>query len=169
MAKRCCKCKAIHEAMIETVPSAQSITEPPEPAAEHKHLLANRLVREDGFGPAIDIGSLKGHALAIHLEIDHVVQHKALWLSVWGSADGVDWAPLMSLPPKHYCGNYIVPLDLSHYPEVRYLRAGWKTSSWTHGGASALFGLSVVLEPTTSRFSDRSQYAATAGSGHPSN
>ncbi|HTR37881.1 MAG TPA: hypothetical protein VMH80_18360 [Bryobacteraceae bacterium] len=155
--------------MIETVPSAQSVTEPPEPLGEHKHLLANRLVHEDGFGPAIDIGPFQGHTLAIHLEIDHVMQHRALRLSVWGSPDGVAWgdAPLISLPPKHYCGNYIVQLDLSKHPDVRYLRAGWKTSSWEHGSSTTLFGFSVVLEPNTHQrgLADRSQYAASAGSG----
>lgn len=140
---------------------------------EHKCLLANSLVHEDGFGPAIDVGRFRGHAVTIHLEIDHVVQHKALRLSVWGSADGTNWdsVPLVSIPPKHYCGNYAVPLDLSHYPEVRYLRAGWKTTNCEHSSVATLFGFSVVLEQPTvrHRLANRPRTAVTAASSVSTN
>jgi hypothetical protein len=158
----------IEKAMPETLLNHESITAAAEPVEEHKYLLANSLVHEDGFGPGIDLGRFRGHAVAIHLEIDHVVQHKALRLSVWGSADGTNWGsvPLVSLPPKHYCGNYAVPLDLSRYPEVRYLRAGWKTISCQHSAAATLFGFSVIVEPPTRRhrLADKPKTAATAAS-----
>ncbi|HUA20244.1 MAG TPA: hypothetical protein VMB25_15960 [Bryobacteraceae bacterium] len=152
--------------MSETVANIQAVSAEAVEPTEHKHLLANRLVHEDGFGPAIDLGPVRAQALAIHLEVDQIMQHQALCLSVWGSGDGVDWgpAPLLSLPPKHYCGNYIVPLDLSQHPEVRYLRASWKACSWGPRGAATLFGFSVVLEPADFRRRewDRSRRAATA-------
>lgn len=154
--------------MPETPITHASVTEAAEPFEEHKYLLANSLVREDGFGPAIDLGPYRGHAVTIHLEIDHVVQHKALRLTVWGSEDGTNWGsfPLAALPPKHYCGNYAVPLDLSRYPEVRYLRAGWRTTSCEHSSVATVFGFSVVVEPSTfrHRMADRAKTAVTAAS-----
>jgi len=138
--------------MTESSTVKQTIGYGAGPAEAHKHLLANRLVQSDGFGPAIELGSLSGRLMVLHLEIDHVVQHKALCVSVWGSTDGTEWGdvPLLSLPPKHYCGNYLVALDLSEHPEVRYLRVGWKTTSWERSGTT-LFGFSVVLEPSSFR------------------
>lgn len=160
--------RPIEKVMPETLANHEFPTQAAEPVEEHKYLLANSLVREDGFGPAIDLEQFRSHCVTIHLEIDHVVQHKALRLSVWGSEDGTNWGndPLVALPPKHYCGNYAVPLDLSRYPEVRYLRAGWRTTSCEHSTSATLFGFSVVVEPSTfrQRLEERGKTAVTAAS-----
>src|SRR5579863_7541893 len=85
------------------------------PVEVPKYLVTNCLAREDGFGPAIKIPPPPGGSLAIRLKIDHILQQESLSISIWGSSDEADWGPvpLVTLPPKHYCGNYITKLDLS--------------------------------------------------------
>jgi len=136
------------KAMTECPPNTSSVTIARDASEAPNYLLANCLVSADGFGPPIALGPLEAQPLVIRLQIDHTVQHKSLSISVWGSADGAEWGdrPLAALPPKTYCGDYLMRLDLSQHPEVRYLRVGWKTSSWHQTNAVTLFGFSVFLE-----------------------
>jgi len=156
--------------MLECPSTAIFVGSGSDPSEPSKHLLENCLAREDGVGAAIDVGTLQSRPVVIRLEIDHTVEHKSLSLSIWGSVDGVDWGdrPLVTLPPKTYCGGYLMRLDLSQHPEVRYLRAGWKMSSWHQTNTLTLFGFSVLLEPSGlggHQPDDSSEQAVSAGAG----
>jgi hypothetical protein len=118
------------------------------PGEAPKYLVGNCLAQDDGFGPAIEIPPAQGGSLTVRLKIDHIVQQESLTISIWGSSDGADWGPvpLVTLPPKHYCGDYVTRVDLARHPDVRFLRVQWKMNSWYRTGANTLFGFSVLVE-----------------------
>jgi hypothetical protein len=52
-------------------------------------------------------------------------------------------------PQKFYCGTYQIQLDLSPYPEIKYVRVQWKASRWGRGNPNPLFGFYVFAEEIT--------------------
>src|SRR5438045_336757 len=70
-------------------------------------------------------------------------------LSVWGSADGVDWGarPLAAFPQKFYCGTYQILLDLEGR-DIKYVRATWTVNRWGKGDSKPLFGIYLFAQPT---------------------
>lgn len=116
-------------------------------------LIPDQVVRQDGTGPAIDLGSAGNGLLTLTLGINRIIEQESLDLGIYGSADGETWSdkPLSTFPQKFYCGVYSVLLDLTATPDVRYLRAGWKMSRWGRGDAQPLFGLYVFVEETAER------------------
>ena len=111
-------------------------------------LLAPCLERADGTGPAIDLGLDRAGLLVISMGINHVIENERLVVSIWGSVDGNDWGdkPLVSLPPKAYCGIYSTFLNLSSSPHVRYLRVQWHMSRTGRGDWAPLFGFYVTAQ-----------------------
>jgi hypothetical protein len=84
----------------------------------------------------------------ITLGITHVVEQEVLMVSIQGSADGSNWMPaLASFPQKFYTGVASVLLDLSKHPDVRFLRAVWKTQRWGRGDKTPAFTFYVFAEP----------------------
>lgn len=122
-------------------------------------LVPETVVREDGSGPVLDLGSSQGKSLTLTLGITRIVEQESLELSIWGSSDQETWSekPLLVFPQKFYCGVYSMRLDLSGQPEVRYLRAKWKVNRWGRGLPTPLFGFYVFAE-------EAAQAAATAKS-----
>ena len=111
-------------------------------------LLSQCLERADGTGPTIDLGHDRSSLLVISMSINHVIENERLTLSIWGSADGNDWGnkPLISFPPKSYCGIYSTFLNLTLYPDVRYLRAKWSMARCGRGEWAPLFGFQVSAQ-----------------------
>jgi hypothetical protein len=109
--------------------------------------------RNDGAGPAIDVGSLRGNLLEVRLGINNVLEQERLAVSIWGSASGTEWSdrPLVSFPGKSYCGVYSAFLNLANYPAIRYLRVEWKMSRWANRGSTRMFGFFVSMEESVSR------------------
>ncbi len=105
-------------------------------------LLSPCLGRADGTGPTVDLGLDHGDLFVISMGINHVIENERLTLSIWGSVDGNDWGdkPLVSFPPKAYCGIYSTFLNLAGHPRVRYLRSKWNMVRLGHGEGSPLFG-----------------------------
>jgi len=93
------------------------------------------------------------------LGITRIIEQQSLDLSIWGSADGVDWGtkPLASFPQKFYCGTYQLALDLYDHPEVKYIRAKWQVNRWGKGDPRPLFAFYLFL-----RASERQLQAAGA-------
>ena len=112
------------------------------------HCLVSAGVRRaDGMGPTIPLGARRG-AVAITLSIHHIVQNAKLAVSVWGSSNGEDWdvKPLLSFPPKSYCGIYSASLDAPALADIRYLRASWKIARFASQGPEPFFGFCVSAE-----------------------
>jgi hypothetical protein len=136
-------------------------------------MLPNYLLREtiagsQNTGPAVDLGNPSGKLLVLTLGITRIVERETLEVSVWGSPDGENWGnkPLVSVPPKFYCGVYSVLLNLASRPDVRKLRVQWKVNHWGRGGTAPMFGFYVFVEESGSRLPRpavaNSRYAAAA-------
>lgn len=73
------------------------------------------------------------------------MEQEALEISIWGSTDRRNWGKLQVFPQKFYCGTYTLHLDLSRFPEIRYLRAHWKMNRWGQGD-DPLFGFYLMAD-----------------------
>ena len=106
------------------------------------------LAREDGSGPAFQLGDHGGAVLILTLGITRTIEQQSLDISVRGSADGENWGkkPLLAFPQKFYCGTYSIMLDLAQHKDVKYLRVEWKMNRWGRGEQSPLFGFYVAAE-----------------------
>lgn len=106
-------------------------------------------IRENGNGPALELGSSAGGLLTVTLGIHRIIEQESLDLAVHGSGDGALWEakPLLAFPQKFYCGVYSRVLDLRNHPEVKFLRAQWKVNRWGRGEQKPLFGIYVFAEP----------------------
>lgn len=116
-------------------------------------LLEEQVVRANGSGPVTELGSDRPSLISLTLGITRVIEQESLDLAIMGSADGQTWLekPLLSFPQKFYCGVYTLLLDLSSYPDVRYLRADWKVSRWGRGEPTPLFNFYLFAQPAAAR------------------
>ena len=117
------------------------------------YLLSPCIERQDGTGPAIDLGPLRGKLLVVTLGLHNLLEQEGLAISSLGSASGSEWGarPLVSFPEKSFCGVYSTFLNLDNYPTIRYLRAEWKMSRWAQRDSSRMFGFYISLEESVSR------------------
>ena len=118
-------------------------------AALPAFLVPENVVREDGSGPVIPLGSAQGKMLSLALGITRIIEQESLDISIWGSADGSTWGakPVASFPQKFYCGTYTILVDLSEQPDVAHLRVQWKMGRWGRGETKPLFGFYVFAQP----------------------
>jgi hypothetical protein len=116
-----------------------------------KFLLSEQVVRENGTGPAIDLGESNLHLVKITLGITRNLEQESIDVAIYGSADGETFSekPIAAFPQKFYCGVYPLELDLSESPDVRYLRVAWKVNRWGRGTPTPLFHIYVFAEPVT--------------------
>ena len=99
-------------------------------------LLPETVARQDGIGVELEP---EVRILRLTLGITRIIAQESLEVSVWGSADGEQWRPLVAFPQKFYCGTYSILIDLRRHPDVRYLRAEWKMGRWTQDERAPLF------------------------------
>ena len=118
-----------------------------------QYLVPPCIARDNGAGPVIDLGSLRGKLLVLTLGINNVLEEENLTVSIWGSASGTEWGarPLLSFPQKSYCGVYSTCLYLANRPDIRYLRVEWKMSRREERDIAPLFGFQVSLQESTSQ------------------
>jgi hypothetical protein len=114
-------------------------------------LIPETVIREAGTGPELSVNSMSGGLLLLTLGITRIIEQQSLDISVWGSADKIDWGakPLISFPQKFYCGTYQLFLDLSQHPDIKYLRAKWQVSRWGRGDPKPLFGIYLFGQDAT--------------------
>ena len=110
-------------------------------------LLPETTVREAGQSPEIDLGEPQAGTLILTLGITRIIEQESIDLSIWGSADGVDFGskPLAAFPQKFYCGTYQLALDLTGTP-VKFLRAKWHVNRWGKGDPKPLFGVYLFAQ-----------------------
>ena len=106
-------------------------------------LLPETVARQDGMGVEMPF---ERKMVRLTLGITRIISQESLEVSVWGSADGGHWRPLVAFPPKFYCGTYSIHLDLTRHEDVRYLRAHWKMGRWIKDERAPLFGFYVRAE-----------------------
>jgi len=102
-------------------------------------LLPETVAHQDGSGPEIALEQ-RGTPMLLTLGITRIIEDEVLDVTLWGSADRKNWQQLVAFPQKFYCGDYSLMLDLSLYPEIRYLRTHWKMGCWTRDERKPLFG-----------------------------
>ena len=112
-------------------------------------LLEEQVVRQDGAGPAIELGENVPEIVSLTFGITRIVEQECVELSIWASPDGESWGdkPVAAFPQKFYCGVYTVAVDLSLRPDARFLRAQWKVNRWGRGENAPLFGLYLFAAP----------------------
>ena len=122
---------------------------------ELTYLVPDHVVRTDGTGPQRELNGEQGKMLVVTLGIDCVAEQEALLVSLWGSTDGFDWGtkPLLSFPPKYYCGLYSKLLNLANQPEIRFLRVEWKLRRGNKAARPMEFAFYVFAEESGSRIS----------------
>jgi hypothetical protein len=118
-------------------------------------LLPESIARADGNGPEFDLGSKRGKLLVLTLGITRIIEQESLEVFIWGSQDGERWGlrPMVTFPPKFYCGIYSTLLNLASQEDVRFVRVTWKMSRWSKVEAMPMFGFYVYAEESGSRIS----------------
>ena len=106
-------------------------------------LLPETVAREDGTGAEM---ACESRVIQLTLGITRIMARESLEVSVWGSADGEQWRPLVAFPQKFFCGTYPMTLDLSRHLDVRHLRAQWKMGRWISDEQAPLFGFYLLAE-----------------------
>lgn len=116
-------------------------------------LLPESIARSDGKGPEIDLGSKRGKLLVLTLGVTRILEQESLEVSVWGSTDGETWGsrPLVTFPPKFYCGIYSILLNLVSRPDVQFVRVHWKMSRWSKREVTPMFGFYLYSEESGAR------------------
>ncbi len=119
-----------------------------EPLMLPEFLLPETTIREAGTGPEVAVGDQAGGVLMLTLGITRIIEQESIDVSIWGSADGVEWGskPLVAFPQKFYCGTYQIALDLSNNPEISRIRVKWNVNRWGKGEPKPLFTLFVFAE-----------------------
>ena len=111
-------------------------------------ILPETTIREAGNGPVVTLGELSSSLILLTLGITRIIEQESIDLSIWGSADGQDFGqkPIIAFPQKFYCGTYQILLDLTRYPDVRYVKAKWQAQRWGRGEPKPLFGIYVFAQ-----------------------
>jgi hypothetical protein len=97
-------------------------------------LLPVTTIREGGFGPIITVRGGSERTSVLTLGITRITEREALRVSIWGSANQSDWAPVASFTNIYYCGEYELEFDLSDQPQIRYVRVQWEVDHGGHRG-----------------------------------
>jgi hypothetical protein len=109
------------------------------------------LVKENGYGAAVDIRTSSTRTFFCIMDIVDQIEQESLDVAVWGSTDGENWGahPILKLPQQFYRGETRAVLDLALVPEVNFIRAGWELNRWGRVAPLPMFvlGLRVTEIP----------------------
>ena len=119
-------------------------------AAELALVSAGTIVEANGEGEVFEVPAEGGRVFVAQMDITETVEQESLDLSIWGSSDGANWGamPLVKFPQRFYRGSTRMALDLTHRPEVRFLRARWELNRWGRGRPLPRFRFQVVARST---------------------
>jgi hypothetical protein len=109
---------------------------------------AKTVVSAKGESPAVDVSGAPGRVFLLTLEISEIIEQESLDVSVHGSADGATWGakPVAAFPQKFYRGEFLLLLDLTAHPDVKFVRAQWSVGRWGRGGETPMFEFGVRLK-----------------------
>ena len=111
-------------------------------------LLPETTVEKAGESAPVPVQAAAGKNCLLTMAITKILEQQSLDVSVWGSADGNEWAakPLASFPQKFYQGIYQQLLDLSKSPEVQFLKLKWAVNRWGVGDPKPNFTFLVKIQ-----------------------
>ena len=124
-------------------------------------------VSADGVGPGFGCSpDLQGKLIVVTLGITRIVEQQGVIVSIWGSADNLDWGskPLASFPQKYYCGTSSVLMNLAMHKDVRYLHVRWQMKRWARREAAGMCTFHVSAEESGTRLRTRVAAAAAGRS-----
>jgi len=106
------------------------------------------LVKESGFGAAMDIRASQTRTFFCVMNITDQIEQESVDVSIWGSADGENWGthPILKLPQQFYRGETRAVLDLTLVPEINFIRAGWDLNRWGRVAPLPMFVLELHLK-----------------------
>ncbi len=106
------------------------------------------LVKESGFGAAVDIRASQTRTFFCVMNITDQIEQESVDVSIWGSADGENWGthPILKLPQQFYRGETRAVLDLTLVPEINFIRAGWDLNRWGRVAPLPMFVLELHLK-----------------------
>ena len=106
------------------------------------------LVKESGFGAAVDIRASQTRTFFCVMNINDQIEQESVDVSIWGSADGENWGthPILKLPQQFYRGETRAVLDLTLVPEINFIRAGWDLNRWGRVAPLPMFVLGLNLK-----------------------
>jgi len=96
---------------------------------------AGTAVEANGECEVFEVPPDGARVFVVQMDIAETVEQESLDLAIWGSADGQSWGtmPLVKFPQRFYRGSTRMALDLTHRPEVRFIRARWEVNRWGRG------------------------------------
>jgi hypothetical protein len=111
-------------------------------------LVPEQTVTAKGDGPALDVSGATSRVFLVTLAITKIIEQESLGLSIFGSADGATWGAksIAEFPPKFYCGETPLLLDLTAHPDVKLVRAHWEVARWGRGTETPMFEFGVTLK-----------------------
>ena len=106
------------------------------------------LVKENGFGAAVDIRTSQTRTFFCVMNVTDQIEQESVDVSIWGSADGENWGthPLLKLPQQFYRGETRAVLDLTLVPEINFVRAGWDLNRWGRVAPLPMFVLGLHVK-----------------------
>jgi hypothetical protein len=120
-------------------------------AMEFELIPQGTLVKENGYGAAMDIRTSQTRTFFCVMDITDQIEQESVDVSIWGSADGENWGahPILKLPQQFYRGETRAVLDLTLVPEINFIRAGWELNRWGRVAPLPMFmlGLRVAEIP----------------------
>ncbi len=107
----------------------------------------NTTITAKGDSAPLDISEASNGVFLLTLSITSVVEHEAIEVSVFTSADGSTWEakPIASLPQKFYVGEYPLLVDLKSAPTVKFVRCHWEVSRWGRGPTGPNFEIALRM------------------------
>ena|ERR1700674_494899 len=104
-------------------------------------------VEENGAGEALDVSASATRTFLCTMLITEQIEQESIDISIWGSADGQNWAgkPILKLPQRFYRGETRAVLELALRPEVKFIRARWELNRWGRVAPLPMFEISLRL------------------------
>ncbi len=109
------------------------------------------VVSAKGDGAAVEVSGAQNRVFLLTLSITKIIEQESLDVSIFGSADGATWdaKSVASFRQEFYCGEFVLLLDLTAHPDVKFVRAHWDVARWGRGTETPIFefGLSMKEVP----------------------
>ena len=129
---------------------------------------AGTRLESNGDGAPLDISETISYTFFCTLTVTEQIEQESLDVSIWGSADGQNFAkrPLLKLPQQFYRGTTKMVLDISLRQEIKFLRARWELNRWGRVAPTPMFFAGLQLEeiPPMSRDTPTKRTVLTAQS-----
>ena len=105
------------------------------------------VVSASGDSAPVELTAAASRVFLLTLSIAGVIEQESMEVSLFTSADGTTWdaKPLATLPQKFYVGEYPLLVNLSAWPEAKFVRAHWDVNRWGRGAKMPRFEASLRL------------------------